>query len=120
MSSYFMLFEQERQQHQHPPIMHDPPHINVPICEAFVVAWVERHVFGHHQGQVGGCGAADGVWVEASGIINCTVSAKSVFDEFSYSIFCVMSYIHMRLFQPFSSYNKKLRIMIIIKAYLFQ
>lgn len=54
-----MLFKEERQQHQHPPIMDDPPNVNVAICEAFMVTRVEGHIFGHHQGQVGSCGAAD-------------------------------------------------------------
>lgn len=43
--------------------MDNPPHINVAICEAFIVAWVERHIFGYHQGEMGGCGAADRAYV---------------------------------------------------------
>lgn len=46
--------------------MDNPPHINVAICEAFMVAWIKGHVFGHHEGQVGSCGAADRVWVETT------------------------------------------------------
>lgn len=46
--------------------MDNPPHINVAICEAFVVARVEGHIFGHHQSQVGSCGAADCVWIEVN------------------------------------------------------
>lgn len=41
--------------------MDNPPHVNVAVCETFVVARVEGHIFGHHQGQVGSRGAADGV-----------------------------------------------------------
>lgn len=54
-----MLFEEERQKHQHPSIVDDPPHINVAICEAFVVARVERHIFGYHQGKMGCRGTAN-------------------------------------------------------------
>lgn len=54
-----MLFEEERQKHQHPSIVYNPPHINVAVCEALMVARVERHIFGYHQGKMGGRGAAD-------------------------------------------------------------
>ena len=57
-----MLLEQEGQQHEHAPVVYDPPHVDVAVAEAFVVAGVEGHVLGHHQGQVGGRGAAHRVW----------------------------------------------------------
>lgn len=43
--------------------MDNPPHINVAICETFMVAWIEGHIFGHHQGQLCSCRAANRVWV---------------------------------------------------------
>lgn len=54
-----MLLEEKRQQHEHPSIVDNPPHVNTAICEAFVVARVERHIFGYHQGKMCSCGAAD-------------------------------------------------------------
>lgn len=61
MMSHFVLFEEEWQQHQHPSVMDDPPHVDVAVGEAFVVAGVEGHVFWDHQSQMGGGGAADSV-----------------------------------------------------------
>lgn len=57
--SHFMQFQQEGQQHEHPPIMDDPPHVNVALCEALMVARVEGHIFGHHESQMSRCGATD-------------------------------------------------------------
>ena len=44
--------------------MDDPPHVNVAVREALMVARVERDIFGHHQSEVGSCGAADCVYIE--------------------------------------------------------
>lgn len=64
MFNHLVLFEQEGEQHQHSSIVDNPPHVNVAICEAFMVAWVKGHIFGDHQSQVGSCGAANCVWAE--------------------------------------------------------
>lgn len=62
--NHLVLFEQEGEQHQHSSIVDNPPHIDVAICEAFMVAWVKGHIFGDHQSQVGSCGAANCIWAE--------------------------------------------------------
>lgn len=62
--SHFVLFEEERQQHQHPSVVDDPPYVDVAVRKAFVVARVEGHIFWDHQSQMGGRSAADGVLVE--------------------------------------------------------
>lgn len=57
-----MLFEQKRKQHQHPSVMHDPPHIDAPFIVTLVVTGVEGHIFGDQQGEVCCGGATDSVW----------------------------------------------------------
>lgn len=56
-----MLAQQEGQQHKHAPIVHDPPHVNVPIAEALLVLRDQVDVFGHQQGLVCCCGVTDSV-----------------------------------------------------------
>lgn len=65
--SYFVLAQQEGQQHQHPPIMYDPPDVDVALCARLAVAGEQRDVFGHQQGQVGCCGHPHCVWKEERG-----------------------------------------------------
>lgn len=62
-----MLAEQEGQQHQHPPIVDDPPDVDVALCAGLTVAGEQRDVFGHEQGQVGCCGHPYCVWEEERG-----------------------------------------------------
>lgn len=59
--AHLMLAQQEGQQHKHASIMHDPPHVDMAIQVALVVAGVESYVLWHQQGQVGSCGAAHSV-----------------------------------------------------------
>lgn len=61
---HFVLFKEERQQHQHPSVVDDPPHVDVAVCKAFVVARVEGYIFWDHQSQMGSGRAADGVLVK--------------------------------------------------------
>lgn len=49
---YLVLPEQERQQHQHASIMHDPPNINVALCEALSIGRVGCNVLGNYESQV--------------------------------------------------------------------
>lgn len=51
-----VLTQQEGKQHQHPPVVDDPPDIYVALCAGLTVAGEQRDVFGHQQGQVGCCG----------------------------------------------------------------
>ena len=60
--AHLMLAQQEGQKHEHATIMHDPPHIDVALQVALMVAGVEGNVLGYKQGQVGSCGAAYSVW----------------------------------------------------------
>jgi len=57
-----VLFEQEGEEHEHTAVVDDPPHVDVAVGESLVVAGVKGHVLGHHQGEVGGRGAAHRVW----------------------------------------------------------
>lgn len=36
---HLVLAQQEGQKHEHASIVHDPPHINIPIAEALLVLW---------------------------------------------------------------------------------
>lgn len=62
-----MLLEQEGQQHEHAPIVDDPPNINVALSEGLRIAWVEGHILGHQQGQACSCGDPDGAYGDKSG-----------------------------------------------------
>lgn len=68
-----MLAQQEGQQHQHPAIVDDPPHIDVTLRTGLTVAGEEGDVFGHQQGQVGGCGHSHRVYKKKSGTLPCGV-----------------------------------------------
>lgn len=57
-----MLAQQEGQEHEHAAVVDNPPHVDVALQVALMVAGVEGDVLGHEQGQVGSRGAAHSVW----------------------------------------------------------
>lgn len=63
---YLVLTQQEGQQHQHPPIVDDPPHVDVALGTRLAVAGEEGDVFGHQQCQVGGSGHSHRVYEKKS------------------------------------------------------
>lgn len=54
--SCLVLSQEERQKHQHPAVMDDPPHIDVALCAGLGVAREQGDVFGHQKRKVGRCG----------------------------------------------------------------
>ena len=63
---YALLAQQEGQEHEHAAVVDNPPHVDVALQVALVVAGVEGDVLGHKQGQMGSRGAAHSVWGEGA------------------------------------------------------
>lgn len=64
---HLVLPQQEGQQHEQPPVVHDPPHVDVPVAEALLVLRKQIHVLGHQQGLMRRRGVAHGVCRGAGG-----------------------------------------------------
>lgn len=57
--SDLVLTEQEGEEHQHPSIVDDPPHIYVALSEALPIGWVAGNILWHQQGHTGNGGLSD-------------------------------------------------------------
>lgn len=59
---HLMLSQQEGQQHQHPPIVHNPPDVDVAVSAWLAVAGEQGDVFGDQQCKMGRCSHSHRVW----------------------------------------------------------
>lgn len=54
-----MVSQQEGQQHEHAPVVHNPPHVNAALREALRVPGKHGNILGDQQGEVAGCSFPD-------------------------------------------------------------
>lgn len=97
-----VLAQQEGQQHQHPPVVDDPPDVDVALCAGLAVAGEQGDVFGDQQGQVGCCGHPHCVWMEERGRYY-TGHTEATFLFLFLVKLSVVSHLLMKVFQAWGS-----------------